>query len=234
MGDFYVPPLKLKETIGIEVIPLDEQRFKSLAAAVTEDEIEEEREVDRQRFGIDDLNEEVYLRSLRIVLALQKWTDEEKLSAFTFNFLLVNRQSALYTVPFLQTSKFMAQGIGFGGEGDTLTASLVSTLDRGNPDTSFSEMFCPDWENSTIFLSHMGESNYRLIVAPATMIEVTGKNNMADRVHGWFKPRMPIEGFLAEYSRQGGTHHLAISYGASIRMVEAFGRMMVWETVVIG
>ncbi len=141
-------------------------------------------------------------------------------------------------------------------------------------------MFCPDWEKGTIFLSHMGEFNYRLaegkarliemdydlsdaenpvlaagrfrpgeflvvnlqplnagyrlIIAPATMIGVTGKDNMSDRVHGWFKPRLPIENFLAEYSRQGGTHHLAISYSASIRLVEAFGQMMGWETVLIG
>lgn len=25
------------------------------------------------------------------------------------------------------------------------------------------EIFCPDWENNTLFLSHMGEVNYALI-----------------------------------------------------------------------
>jgi L-arabinose isomerase len=190
----------------------------------------------------------------------------------------------LETAPFLQASKLMAQGVGFGGEGDLLTASLVSALAAVNPETSFSEMFCPDWKNDSIYLAHMGEMNwklaaekprllemnwqwsdaanpiylagrfkagefvlvdllpleplrkgaYRLIIAPAKMLNVTGKDNFSRNIHGWFKPVMPIRDFLAEYSRAGGTHHLAISYGLGVESVQAFGKMMGWETVVIG
>ena len=39
----------------------------------------------------------------------------------------------------------MARGIGYAGEGDLFTASLVSSLLSVFPETSFSEMFCPDW-----------------------------------------------------------------------------------------
>jgi len=74
---------------------------------------------------------------------------------------------------------------------------------------------------------------YRLIVSPAKMLEVPGKDNFGRSIHGWFKPALPVAEFLAEYSRVGGTHHLAISYGLSVETVEAFGTMMGWETVVI-
>jgi L-arabinose isomerase len=47
-------------------------------------------------------------------------------------------------------------------------------------------------------------------------------------------PALPIEDFLADYSRAGGTHHLAISHGLVVETVEAFGKMMGWETVGIG
>jgi L-arabinose isomerase len=160
---------------------------------------------------------------------------------------------------------------------------LVSALAAGYPETSFSEMFCPDWKGGSVFLSHMGEMNwklaaekprllempyrwseaanpvyvagrfkagefilvdllpleplqegsYRLIIAPAKMLKVTGKDNFGTGIHGWFKPALPVEEFLAEYSRLGGTHHLAISYGSDVETIENFGKMMGWETAVI-
>ena len=56
----------------------------------------------------------------------------------------------------------MARGIGYAGEGDILTASFTGALLKGFPDSSFVEIFCPDWRGNTLFLSHMGEMNIRL------------------------------------------------------------------------
>jgi len=279
MGDFYVSPSDLKATIGVETRVLNPRQFKTLLSEVTDKEIQTERDLDEKRFTMEGVNEGSYRRSVRNGLALQRWIDKEGIGAFSFNFL----QIGLETAPFLQASKLMGRGVGFGGEGDLLTASLVSALAAGNPETSFSEMFCPDWKNGSVFLSHMGEMNwklaagkprllemdyqwsdaanpvyvsgrfkagefvlvdllpleplkagaYRLIAAPAKMLEVPGKDNFGRSIHGWFKPGLPVAEFLAEYSRVGGTHHLAISYGLSVETVEAFGKMMGWETVVI-
>jgi L-arabinose isomerase len=170
--------------------------------------------------------------------------------------------------------------VGYGGEGDLLTASLVAALAGSYPESSFTEMFCPDWEHGTVYLSHMGELNwrlaagkplllemdykwsqaanpvylagrfkpgdfllvnlapmargYRLIVAPARMLEVPGPDRMERSVRGWFQPPLPLAEFLAAYSRLGGTHHLALSYGAPADTVTAFGRMMGWDTQAIG
>jgi L-arabinose isomerase len=283
MGDFYVSPEQLKRTIGVETRVLNPRHFKSLLASVTEEEIRKEREEDAQRFETDGVSEEAHRCSVRTGLALQRWVEEEGLGAFSFNFLHVGKATGLETAPFLQASKLMARGVGFGGEGDLLTASLVAAVAAGNPETSFSEMFCPDWKNDTVYLSHMGEMNwrlaagkprllemeyrwseaanpayvagrfkpgefvlvdllplepkkegaYRLIVAPARMLSVRGKDNFATSIHGWFKPDRPIAEFLAGYSRVGGTHHLAISYGLSVESAETFGQMMGWETVVL-
>jgi L-arabinose isomerase len=85
----------------------------------------------------------------------------------------------------------MAEGHGYAGEGDCLTTALVSTVARIFPETSFTEMFCPDWENNTIFLSHMGEINYRLISERPVLAEMeysfSNTNNPA-YVPGRFKP----------------------------------------------
>jgi L-arabinose isomerase len=284
MGDFYVSPPELKATIGIETRVLNPRQFKTLLSEVSEQEIQSERAQDEKRFTIGAIKEDVYRRSVRNGLALQKWIERERIGAFSFNFLQIGRQTGLETAPFLQASKLMARGIGFGGEGDLLTASLVAALAAGSSETSFSEMFCPDWENGAVFLSHMGEMNwrlaagkpallemdyqwseaanpvyvagrfkagdfvlvdllpleplqkgaYRLVVAPARMLEVPGRDSFGGSIRGWFKPRLPLEEFLAEYSRAGGTHHLAISYGLSPDAAETFGQMMGWETVRIG
>jgi L-arabinose isomerase len=284
MGDFYVSPSDLKSTIGVETRMLNPRTFRALASQITDEDIQSERELDENRFKIEGINEAAYTRSLRTGLALQKWIDKEGIGAFSFNFLHVGKATGLETAPFLQASKLMARGVGFGGEGDLLTASLVAALAAGNPETSFSEMFCPDWKNGAVFLSHMGEMNwklaaekprllemnwqwsdaanpvyvagrfkagefvlvdllpleplkegaYRLIIAPAKMLEIRGRDNFGRSIHGWFKPAMPVEEFLAEYSRAGGTHHLAISYGLEAETVVAFAKMMGWETVVIG
>jgi L-arabinose isomerase len=211
---------------------------------------------------------------------VEKWVAQERLDAFSFNFLSIDRSLGLDTVPFLAASKLLARGVGYGGEGDLLTASLGAALAAVWPETSFSEMFCPDWERGTVYLSHMGECNwrllagkplllemdykwsraanpvylagrfkpgdfllvnlapmargYRLIAAPARMLEVPGADRMERSVRGWFQPPLPLAEFLAAYSSLGGTHHLALSYGASADTVAAFGRMMGWDTQAIG
>ena len=53
----------------------------------------------------------------------------------------------------------MSRGMGYAGEGDVLTASLVGALSQGFGKTTFTEAFCPDWENGALFISHMGEIN---------------------------------------------------------------------------
>jgi L-arabinose isomerase len=285
VGDFYVSPADLKRHLGVETRTLHPKRFKTLLSSLSEQEINREQEEDRKRFVVDTrASAEAFRRSVRTGLALRKWLEKERLGAFSFNFLNVNKASGLETVPFLEASKMMAAGVGYGGEGDLLTASLVAGLAAANPDTSFTEMFCPDWKNGTVYLSHLGEMNwrlaasrprlvemdyrysevenpvyvagrfkpgdillvnllpleplqegaYRLLVAPAAMLAVKSKDRMERSVHGWFKPKLPLNEFLAEYSRLGGTHHLAVSYDLPIPVVQTFAEMMRWETVVIG
>jgi L-arabinose isomerase len=162
MGDFSVPPAALKSTIGAIVKPLDSETLKALVAKVSHEEVAAETTEDSARFLVDPGCEAAHERSARFGLALRRWMQAETLSAFSFNFLDMRKKAGHLTVPFLEASKAMARGIGYAGEGDTLTALLVAALLTAYPDSSFTEMFCPDWETGTVFLSHMGELNWRL------------------------------------------------------------------------
>ena len=63
------------------------------------------------------------------------------------------------SMPFIEACKAMQRGVGYAGEGDALTAAFVGAFLKTFPDTSFIEIFCPDWKNDNLFISHMGEMN---------------------------------------------------------------------------
>ncbi|NLC58301.1 MAG: hypothetical protein GX774_15820 [Armatimonadetes bacterium] len=163
MGDFAVDPETLRATLGVETFPCAPERIRGLVAEVSDADVAAEVAADRARFAVGAVDAEAHRETVRTCLGVRRWLEAERLSAFTVNFLAVDRASGLATVPFLEASKAMARGIGYAGEGDVLTAALVGALATVYPRTTFTEMFCPDWAGNTIFLSHMGEVNLDLV-----------------------------------------------------------------------
>ena len=93
-------------------------------------------------------------------LAVRRWIKENDLNAFTMNFSEIKRSSGFLTLPFYEACRAMSECIGYAGEGDVITASLVGALMKAYPQTSFTEIFCPCFEQDLLFLSHMGEINF--------------------------------------------------------------------------
>jgi len=277
MGDFAVSDEALDE-IGITVVPCDYELLRSLAP--DDDEAALELRDYELKFEVE-ADVETQTRTARACLAVRKWIEREGLSGFTFNFDSIDESTGLPTVPFLEASLAMARGIGYAGEGDVLTAALVGALASAYPDTSFTEMFCADWEGDSIFINHMGEMNtaltagapvlmtkdlpflkvgspalavgrfgpgeavlvnlapgpedtFTLIVAPVTVLQVEGEDNMTDLIRGWFRPATTVSDFLESYSRLGGTHHSALVYGDVTDGILRFGQMMGWDVAVLG
>ncbi len=56
----------------------------------------------------------------------------------------------------------MADGYGYGAEGDTNTASLMCAGQTMIGDAHFSEMYAMDWELDSVLISHMGEGNWKI------------------------------------------------------------------------
>ncbi len=150
MGDFRVPD----GTFNMDIVNYTVQDEPSEA------EIEAEIAADKERFVFDEtVNEDNLRRTVSASLKIRKWVEKENLHAFTIAFPGITRADGWATVPFLEASKAMARGIGYAGEGDTLTALVTRCLAEVFPETSFTEMFCPDWKYNRIFTSHMGEIN---------------------------------------------------------------------------
>lgn len=159
MGDFRLSPESAKK-LGIETVSYDCGDFRYLNA-VTDEEISAERAVDDARFEMQ-ISEETYRFSTRVSLAIRRWIEENGLNAFTMNFKAAERKTAFPTMPFAEASIAMSRGIGYAGEGDALTAAFTAALMSAFEEVSFTEIFCPDWKDGTLFLSHMGEYNVAL------------------------------------------------------------------------
>ncbi|MCI9626269.1 MAG: hypothetical protein HFI90_05745 [Clostridia bacterium] len=163
MGDFAVSFEELAQRFGIQVLPQSREILQQCRSSVTEAQMEAELARDREQFDFDgNVDWEEYRQSVLACLTMRRCLEQEKLNAFSVNFTQVGEASGLDTMPFIECCKAMERGIGYAGEGDALTAALTGALMQGWQDTNFVEIFCPDWQNNLLFLSHMGEVNYRV------------------------------------------------------------------------
>lgn len=282
MGDFIISDETYKKQIGGTVYNLTPEIMNKYLPLVTDDEIAEEVLYDVRNYDVRVDNADAYKEATRTGLAMRKWMNDEKLDGVTVNFLHTF-ENGLPKMPFVECCKVMERGLGYAGEGDTLTAGLCSAFTKVYPVVTFCEPFCPDWEKDLIFFSHTGEMNtkisrmkpvvsdlafpynesgdtvtisgafpagkavlvnlvpvdadngkFDLILADITMTDDGFSNGAYEKaIQGWMDPGMPIREFLKKYSYAGGTHHSVMVYNVSTDELEAFGRMMGFNTVII-
>ncbi len=277
MGDFRVPESLLKTKYGFSIIKSSPGDIYSIYKDVFKEEIEDEALKDSTTLDNAGIDKELYHNTIKAGLAIRKWIEKESLNAYSLNYMNFGSGSKIPYVPFLEASKAMARGTGYAGEGDILTSSLYHSLATIYPDSTFTEMFCPDWKGNSIFLSHYGEVNlnilkdrpklivkdypliktrvviaagrlkeglcsivdiapiednrFTLIISKGQMMPPKSKDNFSDYIHGWFKPDTDLEGYLSQYSSQGGTHHSVVVYGDDFSDIEGFGKYMGWDIV---
>jgi L-arabinose isomerase len=171
MGDFAVDPSVLAAELGIEVHRVDVPKLARQAESVSDEEVAEEHARDAEACDCSQIDAEVLGRTNRVGLAVRKMMEDENAGAMTFNFGSFTGDTGIDTVPFLEASKAMAHGRGYAGENDPLTAALVGALAQAGCRLTFTEMFCPDWEGGTVFMSHMGECGLGVTAEAATLVE---------------------------------------------------------------
>jgi len=227
MGDFAVPFDELKEKFGIEVIGYDFDAAAERIAAVTAEEIESERRADAGAFDWDDsVTGELYERSARVCIAVRQWMRERSLSALTVNFLAAQKDSpGLPIMPFTECGKAMARGAGYAGEGDVLTAALCGAVLRAFPETTFTEMFCPDWRGGSVFMSHMGEYNYNIGAGRPRLTEKDFPYTTAENPAVAYGTYMPGKATLVNLAPRGGGAYALIAAHGEILEIRGENRL---------
>lgn len=162
MGDFAVNDKELS-VLGVKKVPFDGATVKKYQDAVTEEELRAEYEKDLKTFKEIKVDYDYYERTERVGLGIRKWIAEQGINSFSMNFLRTGLEEGFGGIPFPEACKAMVRGIGYAGEGDILTASVLYGFLSEFKNATFAEMFCPDWAHDEIYFSHMGECNLTVL-----------------------------------------------------------------------
>jgi L-arabinose isomerase len=98
----------------------------------------------------------------RMELALRAMLETGDYNGFAVHFEPVGKDGRFEQLPLLAASDLMADGYGYGAEGDTNTASLLCASQLLIGDAHFSEMYAMDFDLGSVLISHMGEGNWRV------------------------------------------------------------------------
>lgn len=212
MGDFLISDEDYRRDIGAEVVYMSTEEAVKYEAAVTEAEIDAEIASDKAKYQSEITWEAEYRAATRSGLAVRKWMADKDLNCCTVNFLTLDKVQ-LGKMPFPECCKMMERGQGYAGEGDVLTAGLVGALSSVYPDTTFTEMFCPDWEKDLILLSHMGESNPNLAQWKPLLADAAFNYNSCGNTVSMYNCLKPGKVVYVNLAPMDGHYHLIIFEG---------------------
>ncbi len=160
MGDFALDTTHFVATLGCEWVNIPIEEYVTRAAGAERSAVrqlvDEYRETYEVQEGIeaDDLD-----LTARVEIALRGMVEDHGLAALTYQFMAFGEDERTPTVPFVAMSRLMAEGIGFGGEGDLIACAGSVLLNALQPPAGFTEIFTIDFGGNGILLSHMGEAN---------------------------------------------------------------------------
>jgi L-arabinose isomerase len=131
--------------------------------AVGADAVEAVRQQHAAQFEIDPkLPLASHEYAIRFELALREIMREGGYDGWSMHFEPVGRDGRFEQLPLLAASNLMADGYGYGAEGDTNAAALVCAAHTLIGDAHFSEMYAMDYELDSVLISHMGEGNWKI------------------------------------------------------------------------
>ena len=83
-------------------------------------------------------------------------------AGFSVHFEPVGKDGRFNQLPLLAASDLMADGYGYGAEGDTNATTFMCAGHTLIGDAHFSEMYAMDFELGSVLISHMGEGNWKV------------------------------------------------------------------------
>lgn len=224
MGDFGLDTTHMAMSLGCSWEAMTVPEFTRLAAEADAAEIKHLIGNYRMAYEIAPAVSDADLEAAaRAELALRTLVERNRLDALSYQFLAFGTDDRTETLPFVGASRLLADGIGFGGEGDLISAAFSAFMHRLQPPASFSEIFTIDFGGNSVLLSHMGEANVamarrdrraRLVKRPAPIVPIRG--NQLALVFGF----EPGPATLAALTLVGGHRWRII---ASPMTIEDFG-----------
>ena len=184
MGDLGLDTTHLAATLGCQWTSLSVEDYNHRAAAAPEEDVARLIDTYRQDYQpAQDVTDEDLVTTARAELSLRAMVADNRLDAVAYQFLALGEDDRTMALPFVGASRLMAEGIGFGGEGDLIGAAGTWLLNQLMPPATFSEIFTVDYENNALLMSHMGEANAAMARRDVKIPLVVRPNGVA-RIQG--------------------------------------------------
>ena len=163
MGDVLYEAPSLMRRIGPVVVNENLGELYVKMEELSDDEVEALMAVHRQRFAVSPgLPADSHAYAARMEIALRSMLEEGGYAGFSVHFEPVGKDGRFRQLPLLAASDLMADGFGYGAEGDTNAAALMCAGHLLIGDAHFSEMYAMDFELGSVLISHMGEGNWKV------------------------------------------------------------------------
>lgn len=163
VGDALTDDAALTRIIGPEVNREYMGDVFRLMDAVTDDVLDKEVEGHKERFEVDDHMPADTLRyAVRMYLGFKDFLETNNYEGFSTHFDSFKGDGRFSQINMLAASNLMAEGYGYGAEGDTNTASMVAAGHLLSGAAHFTEMYAMDFKKGSMLMSHMGEGNWKI------------------------------------------------------------------------
>ncbi len=149
-----IGPMVTNESLGVlyqALQSVDDERIEGLVGE------------QRQRFELDPkLRPESHAYAARFELAIRDRLEAGGYDGWCSHFEPIGTDGRFRQLPLLAATDLMADGYGFGAEGDTNACALMCASHSLIGDAHFSEMYAMDFELDSVLISHMGEGNWKV------------------------------------------------------------------------
>ena len=163
MGDIRVDEHSFLRNLGPEIVYLAPGDLYRAMLDATSEAIRAVIDYEDSIFEIDPrLSSEQREESARYQVALKRILEAGDFGAYSTHFGAIGEDGRFRFLPLAAASNLMAQGYGYGGEGDVCSAAAVAAGHALIGDGNFTEMYAMDFDRDTTLLSHMGEGNWKL------------------------------------------------------------------------
>lgn len=149
--------------LGVRGREISAEEFVQSSRDVSAAAVQEKKDQYRSMFELaPEVTEPLLDKAARHELASRAILERYDSRAMGLNFLSLCNDGRIADGLHVAASVLMAEGIGYGGEGDWVTAMLTRGLLAVDPMASFSELFSVGYEDARLVLRHWGEGNLRL------------------------------------------------------------------------
>lgn len=160
MLDLQIADAAFISDCGIKMATYDLPQLEAELKRVGDAEIKAQAKKYKDEFVIaSDVTDEMLEATARGELAILAMMKKENSQACGINFQTLCNDLHIGDAMHVTASRLMAEGKGYAGEGDWVTAAFVYAMQSALGVASFSEIFSVDYKGDKVLLKHWGEAN---------------------------------------------------------------------------